>query len=96
MFEKEIVEVFVWVQEPEYYDRVTLIVGEKFVEIVKVGETINDGLRTGKIACVAASPGSSDLLKKKTVDVSVVSYEGIKTPIRSSSYEGRSRPSQCP
>ncbi|XP_049345800.1 uncharacterized protein LOC125810336 [Solanum verrucosum] len=59
MSEKEIVEVFVRVQEPEYYDRIMLLVGAKFAEIVKVGETIEDGLRTGKIARVAALPGSS-------------------------------------
>nr|QVT92263.1 reverse transcriptase [Solanum chacoense] len=94
MSEKEIVEVFVRVQEPEYYDRIMLLVGEKFVEIVKVVETIEDGLRTGKIARVAASPGSSGLLKKKKEDVSSISYEGKKTPRKTSSYQGRSRPSQ--
>ncbi|KAK4731556.1 hypothetical protein R3W88_024544 [Solanum pinnatisectum] len=60
MSEKEIVEVFVRVQEPEYYDRIMLLVGEKFAEIVKVGETIEDGLKIGKIARVAASPKSLD------------------------------------
>ncbi|XP_015161179.1 LAS seventeen-binding protein 1-like [Solanum tuberosum] len=94
MSEKEIVEVFVRVQEPEYYDRIMLLVGAKFPEIVKVSETIEDGLRTGKIARVAASPGSSGLLKKKREDVTSISYEGKKTPRRSSSYQSRSRPSQ--
>ncbi|KAK4706899.1 hypothetical protein R3W88_033542 [Solanum pinnatisectum] len=71
-----------------------LLVGAKFAEIVKVGETIKDGLRTGKIACVAASLGSSGLLKKKKSDVSSISYEGKKTPKKASSYQSRSRPSQ--
>ncbi|KAK4718414.1 hypothetical protein R3W88_016752 [Solanum pinnatisectum] len=62
--------------------------------IVKVGETIEDGLRTGKIARVAASPGSSGLLKKKREDVSSIFYEGKKIPRKSPSYQGRSRPSQ--
>ena len=56
---KKIVEVFVQVQEPEYYDRILLLVVAKYAEIVKVGETIKDGLKTGKITRVAASPGSS-------------------------------------
>ncbi|KAK4733373.1 hypothetical protein R3W88_007634 [Solanum pinnatisectum] len=94
MSEKEIVEVFVRVQEPEYYDRIMLLVGAKFAEIVKVGETIEDGLRTGKIACVVALPGSSGLLKKKREDVSSISFEGKKTPRKSLSYQGRHRPSQ--
>ena len=45
MSEKEIVKVFVRVQEAEYYDRILLLVGAKFSEIVKVGETIKDGLK---------------------------------------------------
>ena len=36
MSQKEIVEVFVRVQVLEYYDRILLIVGEKFVKIVKM------------------------------------------------------------
>ena len=59
MSEKEIVEVFVQVQEPEYYDQIMLLVEAKFAEIVKGCETIEDGLKIGKIARVAASPGSS-------------------------------------
>ena len=53
MNEKEIVEVFVRVQEPEYYDRIMLLVGAKFAEIVNVGETIEDGFKLGKIARVS-------------------------------------------
>lgn len=70
-----------------------LFVGPKFAEIVKVGETIKDWLKTRKITRVSASPISSGLFKKKE-DVYVVSYEGKKTPRISSSYHGRSRPSQ--
>ena len=39
MSEKERVEVFVHVQEPKYCDRTMLLVGAKFAEIVKIGET---------------------------------------------------------
>ncbi|KAK4728054.1 hypothetical protein R3W88_021042 [Solanum pinnatisectum] len=70
-----------------------LIVGAKFGELVKVGETIEDGLRTGKIARIAGLPGSSGLLKKKREDVYFISYEGKKTPRKFSSYQSRSRPS---
>lgn len=74
MSEKEIVEVFVRVQVPKYYDKIMLLVGAKFADIVKAGETFKDGLKTGKIACVAASPGSSGLLKKKRKDVKQFFY----------------------
>jgi len=94
MSEKDIFEVFMRVQEPEYYDTIMLHIGAKFSEIVKIGETIEDGSESGKIAHVDASPGSSGLLKKKREEITVVSYGGRKTP-RSSSYsQGRSRLSQ--
>ena len=73
MNEKEIVEVFVRVQESEFYDRMMLLIGAKFAEIVKVGETIEDGLRTGRIARMTTSAGSSGLPRKKREDVSSIS-----------------------
>ena len=80
MTEKEIIEVFVRVQEPEYYDRIILLIGAKFAEIVKVGETIEDGLKSGKIARVSASPGSSGLVRKKREEVNAISHGGRKAP----------------
>ncbi|KAL3364209.1 hypothetical protein AABB24_013125 [Solanum stoloniferum] len=74
MSEKEIVDVFIRIQEPEYYDRIMLLIGAKFAEIVKVGEAIEDGIKTGKISRVAAPTESSGLLKKKREDVSSISY----------------------
>ena len=79
IFDKKIVEVFVRVQEPKYYDQILLLVRAKFAEIVKVGETIKDGLKTGKIARVAVSPESSCMLKKKREEIAAVSYRGRKT-----------------
>lgn len=79
MSAKDIVKVFVRVKYPEFYDRIMLVVA-KFSEIVMFGETIEDGLKPGKIAYIAASPKSSVLLKKKRDNVSYVSYEGRKTP----------------
>lgn len=74
--------MLVRVQESEYYDRIMLIVGEKIIDIVKVGETIDDGLKIGNIVRVTASPESSGLLKNKKEDVFDVSYEGRKKPRR--------------
>ena len=45
MDEKEIVEVFMRIQELKYYDRIMLLVRAKFDKIVKTGETIEDGLK---------------------------------------------------
>ena len=52
-------------QDLEFYHRIMLLVGGKFFEIVNVCETLEDGLKIGKIADFAASPGLLGLLKKK-------------------------------
>nr|XP_025884692.1 uncharacterized protein LOC104646013 [Solanum lycopersicum] len=96
MTEKEIVEVFVRVQEPDYYDRVILLIGAKFTEIVKVGETIEDGLKSGKIARVSASPGSSGMIRKKREEVNAISHGGRKAPRNSPRPQGRSYPPSKP
>ncbi|XP_069150323.1 uncharacterized protein [Solanum lycopersicum] len=81
MTENEIVEVFVRVQEPEYYDKIILLIGAKFAKIVKVGETIEDGLKSGKIARVSASPGSSGLVRRKREEVATIYLiRGKKSP----------------
>nr|XP_025885529.1 uncharacterized protein LOC104645638 [Solanum lycopersicum] len=92
MTEKEIVEVFVRVQEPKYYDKIILLIGAKFAEIVKVSETIEDGLKSGKIARASASPGSSGLVRKKREEVNAISHGGRKIPRNLPSPQGRSNP----
>ena len=57
-----------------------LLIGVKFAEIVKSGETIKDSLKSGKIARVAAPPRSSGLLRKKREEVAAISYGEGKTP----------------
>ena len=94
MSEKEIVDVFVRVQDLVYYDKIMLLVGEKFAETVKIGENIKNGFKIEKIARFAVSPESSGLLKKKREDIVVVSSEGKKTPRISIVLPRSPRPSQ--
>lgn len=54
-----------------------LIIGAKFAEIVKVSETIEDGLRTEKISHVVAAFGSLGLLEKRE-KMCLFYYEGKK------------------
>lgn len=49
MTEKEITKVCVCIQELEYYSRILFIVGKKFNDIVKIGQNIEEGLKTRKI-----------------------------------------------
>ncbi|XP_010312908.2 uncharacterized protein [Solanum lycopersicum] len=80
MSEREITEMFIRTQEPEYYERMLCMMGQKFVEIVKVGEALEDGFKTGKLTRFTAlrSNGKSaritdtDKSKGKVEEVSVV------------------------
>ncbi|XP_010314117.2 uncharacterized protein [Solanum lycopersicum] len=54
MSEREITEMFICTQEPEYYERMVCMMGQKFVEIAKVGEALEDGFKTGKITKLTA------------------------------------------
>ncbi|KAK4734147.1 hypothetical protein R3W88_008408 [Solanum pinnatisectum] len=54
MSEREITEMFIRTQKPEYYERMLCMMGQKFVEIVKVGEALGDGFKTGKVTNLIA------------------------------------------
>ena len=54
MSEREITEIFIRTQEPEYYERMLCMMGQIFVEIVKVGEALEDGFKTGKLTKLTA------------------------------------------
>lgn len=73
MTEKEIIEVFMHSQEPEFYERIIVLVGAKFADIVKVGENIEDRLKTGKIIRLSSPSATFEILRKRKEDVSAIS-----------------------
>ena len=46
MSERESTEMFIRIQKSEYYERMLCMMGQKFVEIVKRGEALEDGFKT--------------------------------------------------
>ena len=46
---------FTQAQKLEYYERKVTIGGKKFAEVIKVGEMIEDGLKTGRIMSYTSS-----------------------------------------
>ncbi|XP_060172294.1 uncharacterized protein LOC132603313 [Lycium barbarum] len=48
MSEDELTTAFIGVQNPEYYDRMLCIMGQKFSEIIKMGKALEDGFKTRK------------------------------------------------
>ena len=78
MTEKEIIEVFVCIQESEYCSRMMLNFGGNFCEIVKIGEEIKDDLKTGKFIRMTPQDEFMGPLRRKREDVSSISFESIK------------------
>ncbi|XP_069147185.1 uncharacterized protein [Solanum lycopersicum] len=98
MSEREITEMFIRTQDPEYYERMLCMMGQKFVEIVKVREALEDGFKTGKLTKLTAlrSNGKSaritdvDKSKGKVEEVSMITATHMRkapkvfTPLRES------------
>ena len=75
MSEEEMVSVFS--QEGEYYTRMVSAVRATFADLVKIGESLEEGIRTGKIAKTPTSSGTAMFSKKKKEEVGGVSANSV-------------------
>ncbi|MCD9559849.1 hypothetical protein HAX54_018173, partial [Datura stramonium] len=66
--------------EPEYYERMLTMIGQKFSELLKIGEAIEDGLKTGKIGSKVTQANTTGFVRKKKEDVSSLSYSPASRP----------------
>ncbi|KAG5580137.1 hypothetical protein H5410_050764 [Solanum commersonii] len=55
MEESEMVTYFIQAQDSEYYERMVTMGGNTFVEVIKAGEMIEDGLKTSRITSYTSS-----------------------------------------
>ncbi|XP_049345410.1 uncharacterized protein LOC125809910 [Solanum verrucosum] len=56
-------------QEPEYYERMLTKSGKSFAEVIKVGDMIEDGIKSGRITSLAALQSTSKALKLVLLEV---------------------------
>ncbi|XP_049406049.1 uncharacterized protein LOC125869627 [Solanum stenotomum] len=81
--ESELSKYFIRAQEGIYFDKMMSMMGQKFAELVKIGDFIEEGVKSGKfqsmVALQAASraiqSGSIGGIKKKREDVLTVTYQ---------------------
>ncbi|XP_060195046.1 uncharacterized protein LOC132624259 [Lycium barbarum] len=81
--EGELVSVFIRSQELDFYDRILLMAGRPFSELVKIGETIKDGLKSGKIVSTfnkASGQAIAGIFHKKKEDVASISHISNQNP----------------
>ena len=59
MEETEMVTFFIQALEPEYYERLVTMGGKTFAEVIKAGDMIEDGIKTGRITSLAVLQSTS-------------------------------------
>ncbi|XP_070022534.1 uncharacterized protein [Nicotiana sylvestris] len=57
--EVEMVTIFLQAQEADYFQNMMAVVGKQFAEAIKIGEMIENGLKTGRILSRAAFKATS-------------------------------------
>ncbi|KAM3325394.1 hypothetical protein P3S67_000519 [Capsicum chacoense] len=64
MKESKIVEAFIQVQDETYYQHLLPALGKPFIEVLKMGEMIEDGIKTGRIMSFATLKATTQEIHK--------------------------------
>ncbi|XP_069149121.1 uncharacterized protein [Solanum lycopersicum] len=81
MKDSEMIDVFLQAQEPDYFHYLLSVVGKTFAEVIKVGEMVENGIKSGKIVSQAALKATTQVLqngsgniggKKRREDVAAI------------------------
>ncbi|XP_049364034.1 uncharacterized protein LOC125828744 [Solanum verrucosum] len=63
MKESEMIDVFLQAQEPDYFHYLLSVVGKTFAEVIKIGEMVENGIKSGKIVSQAALKATTQVIK---------------------------------
>ncbi|KAM3339421.1 hypothetical protein P3S68_029290 [Capsicum galapagoense] len=64
MKESKIVEVFIQAQDETYYQHLLPVLGKPFIEVLKIGEMIEDGIKNGRILSFATLKETTQAIQK--------------------------------
>ncbi|PHT78740.1 hypothetical protein T459_16792 [Capsicum annuum] len=64
MKESKIVEVFIQEQDETYYQHLLPALGKTFIEVLRMGEMIEDGIKTGRIVSFAILKMTTQAIQK--------------------------------
>jgi len=84
--EEQMNKFFVRAQDPQYYERLMVIENHKFSDIIKLGERIEEGIKSGMVTNFEALQATNKALqsggisKKKDIGVVMVA-QGPKSPL---------------
>nr|XP_009592185.1 uncharacterized protein LOC104089071 [Nicotiana tomentosiformis] len=91
MDETEMVNVFLQAQEADYFQNMMSVMGKPFAEAIKIGEMVENGLKTGRIISQSAlratsqaiQNGSGGLANRKKREEGAMMASGLRGPHRS-------------
>ncbi|KAF3656485.1 putative nitrate transporter 1.4-like [Capsicum annuum] len=69
MKESKIVEVFINAQDETYYQHLLPALGKPFIEVLKMGEMIEEGIKTGRIVSFATLKATTQAIQKGSESV---------------------------
>ncbi|KAK4709726.1 hypothetical protein R3W88_004239 [Solanum pinnatisectum] len=63
MKESEMIDVFLQAQEPNYFHYLLFVVGKTFAKVIKIGEMMENGIKSRKIVSQAALKATTQVIK---------------------------------
>ncbi|KAF3663352.1 putative cell differentiation protein RCD1 -like protein [Capsicum annuum] len=69
MKENKILEVFIQVKDDIYYQHLLSALGKPFIEVLKIGEMVEDGIKTGRIVNFATLKATTQATQKDSGNV---------------------------
>ncbi|KAG5599125.1 hypothetical protein H5410_030495 [Solanum commersonii] len=63
MKESEMIDVFLQAQKPDYFHYLLSVVGKTFTEVIKIGEMVENGIKSEKIVSQAAMKATRHVIK---------------------------------
>ncbi|PHT49761.1 hypothetical protein CQW23_09508 [Capsicum baccatum] len=95
MKEREIVEVFIQVQDETYYQHLLPALGKPFIEVLKIGEMIEDGIKTDCIMSFAILKATTQAIQKGSGSVGRKKNEEYVSSIIVGQQTRSRRPRRC-
>ena len=86
MKDYELMDVFLQAQEPDYFHYLLAAMGKPFAEVIKIGEIVENGIKSGKIVSQAAirattqaiQSGSGNLTNRKKKEEGSMAASGSR------------------
>ncbi|KAM3323108.1 hypothetical protein P3S67_004259 [Capsicum chacoense] len=92
MKETKIVEVFIQAQDKTYYQHLLPALGKPFIEVLKMGEMIEEGIKTGRIVSFATLKATTQVIQKGSGSVGEKKNEKDASAIIVGQQESSRRP----